>query len=158
MEQRFDVSQLRVAKPCSALWSEMSGDDQRRFCASCKKNVYNVAGMTEREVRDLIAQSEVMPCLRLARRTDGTVITRDCPVGVRGMVRRIGLTVAGCLAFGFTFASAAIAREKREWPEQSLADKLRDKPIVGPIVDKLYPSPTYIVGEIAPTLTPTPGP
>lgn len=158
MDQRFDLSQLRVAKPCSALWSEMKGDDQRRFCASCKKNVYNVAGMTEREVKDLIANSEVLPCLRLARRADGTVITRDCPVGVRGMVRRIALAVAGCLAFGFTFATATIAREKRESPEDNLANKLRDKPVIGPIVDKLYPSPTYIVGEIAPTLTPTTGP
>jgi hypothetical protein len=158
MDQRFDLSQLRVAKPCSALWSEMNGDDQRRFCASCKKNVYNVAGMTEREVKDLIAHSEVLPCLRLARRADGTVITRDCPVGVAKSYQRIALAVMGCLAFGFTIASGVIARERKTWEGETLADHLRTKPFIGPVVDKLCPTPTYIAGEIAPTFSPTAGP
>lgn len=154
MEQRFDVSQLRVAKPCSALWSEMKGDGQRRFCASCNKNVYNVAGMTSDEVRRLIAQSEVLPCLRLSRRADGTVITRDCPVGVTKSYQRIALALMGCLAFGFTIASAAIGREKKQWEGETLADHLRTKPVVGPVIEKLYPS--QIMGEIAcPPTAPT---
>lgn len=155
MDQRFDVSQLRVAKPCSALWSEMKGDGQRRFCESCKKNVYNVAGMSRDEVRALIAQSEVLPCLRLSRRADGTVITRDCPVGVSRSYQRVALAVLGCLAFGFTVASGIVARERKSWEGETLADVLRTKPVIGPIVDKLCPSPSYIVGEIAPVVTPT---
>jgi hypothetical protein len=162
MDQRFDVSQLRIAKPCSAIWSEMSGDSQRRFCASCKKNVYNVAGMTQREVRDLIDHSEVLPCLRLSRRADGTVITRDCPVGVAKSYQRIALAVMGCLAFGFTIASAAIGREKKQWESETLADHLRTKPVVGPIVDKLCPQPSVVMGAMptlpVPVPPTTPGP
>ena len=158
MEQKFDVSQLRVAKPCSALWSEMKGDGQRRFCASCKKNAYNVAGMTSDEVRRLIAQSEVLPCLRLSRRAYGTVITRDCPVGVAKSYQRIALAVMGCLAFGFTVASGVIARERKTWEGETLADHLRGTPVVGPVVERLFPTPTYIAGEIAPNFNPTAGP
>jgi hypothetical protein len=139
MQQSFDVNQLRVAKPCTAAWSEMKGDGKRRFCESCKKNVYNVAGMTEGQVRELVSKSEVLPCMRLSRRADGTVITRDCPVGSRRMYQRFGFAVLGCLAFGFTVVGATIGRERKQWDGETLADHLRNKPIVGPVVDKLFP-------------------
>ena len=38
---------LDVASPCSANWEKMTGDDRMRFCALCKKNVYNLSAMSE---------------------------------------------------------------------------------------------------------------
>lgn len=156
MEQRFDVNQLKIAKPCSASWGEMSGDEQRRFCGACKKNVYNVAGMTEREVGDLISQSEVMPCLRLTRRADGTVLTRDCPVGVKRFRQRAFLGAMACLAFGFTAVGAVLGREKKSWEGDRLADHLRTKPVIGPVVDRLCPT-SVLAGEMMPLPLPTTG-
>jgi len=51
-------------------------------------NVYNFAEMTRDEVRDLLARTEGRVCARLYRRADGTVLTRDCPTGLRALRRR----------------------------------------------------------------------
>lgn len=72
----FEVVRLRPARPCNQPWDAMQGDDRKRFCASCSQFVWNVAEMTEDEVIDLMGSEAA--CLRLLRREDGTVITREC--------------------------------------------------------------------------------
>jgi hypothetical protein len=52
---KFDLYKLRIASPCSVGWDHMTGDDRTRFCDLCQLNVYNVAGMTEAEVRELVS-------------------------------------------------------------------------------------------------------
>lgn len=72
----------------------MRGDDRVRFCDSCSKNVYNLAGLTAVEATELIGEAEGHVCLRLYRRRDGTLLTADCPVGLRPAVRRRLLRLA----------------------------------------------------------------
>ena len=79
---------LTIASPCPASWDAMTGDDRVRFCASCSKYVYNVSDLTASEALAVIAGTEEGTCLRLYRRKDGTVLTADCPVGLRAAVRR----------------------------------------------------------------------
>ena len=76
------LADIAIAAPCQAKWEDMQGDDVARFCGMCELNVYNVAEMTGQEVADLMTKSEGRACLRLYRRQDGTLITKDCPVGV----------------------------------------------------------------------------
>lgn len=82
------LENLRVASPCPAKWDEMAGDEKVRFCASCRKNVYNLSAMTRREAEDLVASREGRLCALMYRRSDGTVLTADCPVGRRRKVAR----------------------------------------------------------------------
>ncbi|MEP6850150.1 MAG: carboxypeptidase-like regulatory domain-containing protein [Acidobacteriota bacterium] len=96
--QKFDVNGLRIAAPCSVGWDVMPGDDRKRFCASCRLSVYNVSGMTETEVTRLIGERNGRICMRLRRRADGTVITRDCPVGMRAVRKRVGVFAGATLA------------------------------------------------------------
>src|SRR6476646_493839 len=77
------LENLRIATPCSADWSEMAGDDRVRFCGGCEKNVYNLSAMTRDEAEALVRDREGRLCVRLYQRADGTVLTQDCPVGVR---------------------------------------------------------------------------
>ena len=79
----------------------MTGDDRARFCGSCSKHVYNIAGLTAAEAVSLIEQAEGGLCVRLHRRKDGTVLTADCPVGLRHAVRRrlVRLATAGAVLF-----------------------------------------------------------
>jgi hypothetical protein len=77
------LENLRIATPCSADWDEMSGNDKVRFCGQCEKNVYNLSAMTRSEAEALVAKKDGRLCVRLYQRHDGTVITSDCPVGVR---------------------------------------------------------------------------
>jgi hypothetical protein len=79
----FSSEQIEIASHCSAAWNEMEGDDRVRFCRQCNKNVYNLSAMSPSEAATLVQEMEGAPCVCLYRRTDGTVLTDDCPVGIR---------------------------------------------------------------------------
>lgn len=98
MATRLDLNQLRIAAPCYATWSEMEGDDRVRYCSLCKLNVYNVSSMTSAEAEELIRNTEGRLCARLRLRADGTVITRNCPVGLAAVRHRLALAFAASLA------------------------------------------------------------
>lgn len=100
MEPLTVLNNLRIASPCPATWAAMRGDDRVRFCDSCSKHVYNVSDLTADEAVSLIQKSDGLSCVRLFRRKDGTVLTADCPVGIRSAVRRrlIRLASAGVVA------------------------------------------------------------
>ncbi|HET9226286.1 MAG TPA: hypothetical protein VFR31_06445, partial [Thermoanaerobaculia bacterium] len=77
------LERLRIANPCPARWEEMEGDDRIRFCGACKKNVYNLSALQRSEAEALVARHEGKICATFFRRTDGMVLTADCPVGRR---------------------------------------------------------------------------
>jgi hypothetical protein len=79
---------LTIATPCAADWKAMSGDDRVRFCPFCRQHVYNISAMTANEAAALIREKEGNFCARLYRRLDGKVMTADCPIGIRQIVRR----------------------------------------------------------------------
>lgn len=83
------LESVRVASPCSADWDAMVGNNRQRFCGQCKLNVYNLSGMTAREAENLIINAEGRLCARFFRRSDGTIITKDCPVGWQAIKRRM---------------------------------------------------------------------
>ena len=96
---------VRVAAPCDANWDSMFGDERTRFCAQCKLNVYNLSDMTTTEAERLIAQADGRLCVRYYMRRDGSILTNNCPVGLRKIKRRlsrvataIGSTVVSFLA------------------------------------------------------------
>ncbi len=93
------LDNLRVASPCKADWDGMLGDDRVRFCAQCGKNVYNLSEMA-REEAEAFLQREAAPCVRFFRRADGTVLTSDCPVGVRRKRKRAAVAVGVSLLPG----------------------------------------------------------
>lgn len=80
---------VRVAAPCQADWNQMIGDERVRFCGACSLNVYNLSAMTRSEAEALIARSEGRLCVKFYRRRDGSIITQDCPVGLRAIRRRV---------------------------------------------------------------------
>ena len=96
----FSLEQIEIASPCSAAWNEMEGDDRVRFCRQCHQNVYNLSAMSRSEAETLVQEMEGVPCVRLYRRMDGTVLTDDCPVGVRRAPKAIysGLARLGIVA------------------------------------------------------------
>jgi len=110
---------LRIAAPCTASWEGMAGDVRVRHCSLCSLNVYNFAEMTAGEVRELLVRTEGRVCARMYRRADGTVLTRDCPTGIRALRRRASraatalvaalLSLPG-LAFGGTSCNPRLSR------------------------------------------------
>jgi Carboxypeptidase regulatory-like domain len=92
------LNNIRVASPCPASWEKMTGDDRVRYCQECKLNVYNLSEMTRLEAERLIANREHRLCVRYYRRTDGTILTRDCPEGLQARVRRISRIAGAALS------------------------------------------------------------
>lgn len=93
---------IRVAAPCTADWNAMSGDERMRACGQCNKNVYNLSNMTRDEAEALIIAKEGKLCVRYFQRIDGTIILKDCEVGVskRRKRRLIAAGAAALLAGG----------------------------------------------------------
>ena len=86
---RNTLNHVRVAAPCPADWEQMIGGERVRFCGQCSLNVYNLSGMTRSDAESLIARTEGRLCVRFYRRADGSIITKDCPVGLRAIRRRV---------------------------------------------------------------------
>jgi len=88
-------------------WSDMEGSDRVRFCTSCKKSVFNLTDLTSAEAAELVDDVERRTCVTFFERTDGTVLTADCPVGVSAARRRLAAAVAaaGALAAGLLVGS-----------------------------------------------------
>lgn len=97
------LDHVRVAAPCSADWERMAGTERVRFCGHCTKNVYNLSSMTRREAEALIVQTEGQLCVRFYRRADGSILTQNCPVGLRALKRRasraVNATISTLLGF-----------------------------------------------------------
>jgi hypothetical protein len=67
----------------------MLGGDRVRFCGQCSLNVYNLSALTRLDAESLVARTEGRLCVRFYRRSDGSIITKDCPVGLRAIGRRV---------------------------------------------------------------------
>jgi hypothetical protein len=103
------LGNIRVASPCSANWDEMYGSERKRFCAGCKLNVYNLSDMTRQEAENLIVSSEGRLCVRLFRRADGTILTKNCPVGWQAVKRRVSRVAAAAFSVVAGFFGGILA-------------------------------------------------
>jgi hypothetical protein len=97
------LEQIQVASPCHVEWNAMTGDDKARFCGQCSKHVYNLSGMTRAEAEALVSRTEGRMCVRFFRRSDGTVLTQDCPVGLRAVRKRMLMWCGAAAAILFAF-------------------------------------------------------
>src|SRR5262245_27890709 len=108
-----NLDQIRVASPCPVGWETMTGDERVRFCSLCQLNVYNFAELTRIEAEELIRTTEGRICGRLYRRTDGTVITRDCPIGVRAIRRKVARVATAAFATIISLCSIAFGQKQK---------------------------------------------
>lgn len=100
------LNNIKIASPCSADWNAMVGDERRRYCGDCKLNVYNLSGMSKTEAENLLINSEGRLCVRFYRRADGTILTKDCPVGWQAIKKRLSKTAAAFVSLIFAALSA----------------------------------------------------
>ena len=94
----------------------MYGDERTRFCGECKLNVYNLSGMTKYDAENLFRLSEGRLCVRYYRRPDGTILTKDCPVGWARVKERISVFAAAALSlvislFGVLFLASSLLKK-----------------------------------------------
>lgn len=135
------LDNIHVASPCSANWNEMYGSDRKRFCGDCKLNVYNLSDMSRQEAENLLLTSEGRLCFRFFRRADGTVLTKNCPVGWRAVERRVSRVATAAFSmvaglFGGIFAIRATESVISLLPSGDVPEPISDIetfPVVGEI-------------------------
>lgn len=110
----INIDQMRIATPCPIAWEQMTGDERVRFCAHCQLNVYNISELSRTETERLVASTEGRLCARLFRRADGTVLTKDCPVGIRALRRRVAKRTAAIFAAVVSLSAAAFGQQSSE--------------------------------------------
>ena len=106
---------LRIAAPCRESWDRMAGNERVRNCASCKLDVYNLSAMTRAEAEGLLASRTGRMCARYYQRADGTILTADCPVGVRRRRRQV-LAIAAVGGAASLAALVGVARSLQPTP------------------------------------------
>jgi hypothetical protein len=151
------LAHVRVASPCKADWDEMIGTDRVRFCGQCSLNVYNLSAMTRDQAESVIAANEGRLCVRFYRRGDGSIITQDCPVGLRAARRRVTSLVKAGAAAVFAFLASlgihlfvpAIFSSPRH-PVMMGAMAVNDRPWVDVVVVGTPPKafPEEVVGRM----------
>lgn len=149
-----------VASPCKADWNEMAGDDRTRFCGLCNKNVHNLSAMSFEDAEAFLRELTGEACVRLYRRKDGTVMTNDCPVGVRNKrVKRAAAVVAsaGMAAAGMAtmHSETAELHEVETSMQEAIAGGV-SMPIPEPEVHENHPVPMGTVAMPPPPPRDTP--
>jgi len=104
------LDRVTIAAPCSADWDNMPGTDQVRHCGQCNKHIYNLSAMTRRQAEALLRETEGRLCARLYRRADGTILTENCPAGLRAISRRISRVAGTAMSAIATLSSATAAQ------------------------------------------------
>ncbi|MBL8954839.1 MAG: hypothetical protein JNK82_28940 [Myxococcaceae bacterium] len=143
-----------VASPCKRDWSKMKGDERVRFCGDCQMNVYNFSAMSQAEVLALVKEREGKVCARFYTRPDGTVLTRDCSVGIARKRRTYTLSFAAVAAlFAAPFVTADDTCRVAKGGDGSLGDDVRS--LVYSVKLKLCLSkPPMMMGAVAPAPRP----
>jgi hypothetical protein len=156
---------IQIASPCTADWDKMAGDERMRHCSDCQLNVYNLSDMTRDEALAFLAQREGRTCVRMFKRPDGTVITRDCPVGlaaVRAKFVRLSLATAGLFLAMFAMATAAFGKVPylRNFLSHGRFEQIhhqqRMQMVMGDICVPIMPNPTP-AQNLPPNSQPTQG-
>src|SRR5262249_12361646 len=94
----------------------MHGDDRSRFCTQCNLHVYSFSQMSAKEIEQLLAEKEGRICARIYQRSDGTIPTQDCPIGLRSRIQRAGRIVVSALSAAM---SVCVAVAQTTIPKQS---------------------------------------
>ena len=160
------LNNVRVASPCPASWERMEGDEQVRFCALCRLNVYNLSGMSRQEAEELIRQKQGRLCVRFYQRSDGTMLTQDCPVGLQAIRKRVATLVTGAFALWLGLISLAALWGRRPDSgvagipsQETLLQRAERTEPLHRILAWIYPTrATATMGApVAPPVTPTMG-
>ena len=135
------LQRIEIASPCKVSWDSMKGDAKVRFCGACEMNVYNLSAMDTAEAELFLGARSGRTCVRLFRRDDGTVMTRDCPVALKRRNRR---RLAAAIVVSAGVATALMA-SLVSWRQSREIDP---KPCVQ--VAPAQHSPTLEMGDVAP--------
>ncbi len=118
------LDNIKIAAPCDANWDEMRGDERKRYCSMCNLNVFNLSNMTRTEAESFLINSEGRVCVKFYRRSDGTVITQNCPVGWAKIKQKVSRTATAVFALLAGFFGGNLAFHQTSFDSSDLMEKV----------------------------------
>ncbi len=137
---------IQIASPCRVSWDSMEGDDITRFCGLCHLNVYDLSAMGSKDAEEFLQSrvSNERVCVRFFRRHDGTIITEDCPVGLRKIRRLTAMLNTAVVSVVSMLVSVLPARAQTPANNQSLLAPL-------PVRFPMHPQPPNFTKPVVST-------
>ena len=71
--QHLEAPEIKT--PCSENWENMAGDDKRRFCDNCQKDVHNLSAMPQKQAQKLLETAKTELCVRYSLDDSGQVLS-----------------------------------------------------------------------------------
>ena len=105
----MNATEIPIPNPCTADWTTMTLADRGRFCGDCRKVVRELAQMSERDARAMLASPPTEGlCVRYIHDAEGEIVFRADVLPAARLVRRVAtaalaLTLplaAGCATTG----------------------------------------------------------
>jgi hypothetical protein len=154
MTKPSSLDLLQIASPCHAAWDDMTGDERKRFCKQCNLHVYNLSDMPREDGEAFVSQAEGRTCIRLYRRADGTVLTRDCPVGLRAVRQRFVRSIAALAGMIVALLSGTVfggrlkiaGLENLKKPSRAFAEWIEPGSTTVTMGEFCLPPPPIVVG------------
>jgi hypothetical protein len=132
------LDQVSIAAPCSADWENMVGDERERFCNQCTLNVYNISSMSKADAEEFLSlRTQGRVCVQFYKRKDGTIITDNCPKGLRVIRDKTRKMLQAASAFLTLVATSNLFA----WAQQT-NEPFRPMPLRGKFVVKPDPNKT----------------
>jgi hypothetical protein len=144
------INNLKIASPCPMMWSDMqrTPEEAIRFYGDYRKNVYDVSKMSARETALIVQKAEISgasTCMQLYQRADGTIITDDCPVGLRRIRDGFRKLRSAAATFVVFLCAQSVFAQGKDSSAQSKTIETRGRVAV-PIGGKIAPPPTLLGG------------
>lgn len=125
MSKKNILDSVQVPVPCDEDWDNMIGDNRKRFCLGCEKDVYNLSAMSRRQAGKFASKNAGKVCVRYSRLPDGRVLTTDRIL--HQIFQRKSLVAAGVLAASVTFSGLAHAQNNATPSKNGLSKTVDSK-------------------------------
>ena len=66
---------FKIPKPCSAKWSEMTSQENARYCSACQKEVIDVSTLSPKQAEHQLSQEDT--CARITYDKQGAIKTKN---------------------------------------------------------------------------------
>lgn len=104
------LDQISIPSPCPEDWDAMTGDELKRYCQRCNKQVYDVSRLTATEAMALIETLQGRLCARLIWQADGTLLTETPLPALSHSPGRASPLAAAAITTLITITPSAAAR------------------------------------------------
>jgi hypothetical protein len=139
------LERVSIDRPCPKRWSELVGDDRRRFCSACSLHVTNLSAMTRTEAEGFLAASNGRVCVTYVADGKGAVAVRSALRVRRDFTRHLAL--AASLLLGLLALLPGCRPAASDAPDAGTPDPDDTSPDEGRLVGKVRADPVCQVGD-----------